>query len=146
MHKKINAKRTLMILALALSGMTLLSGCGSGLTALPDEERYQYINEVKDIADPESAGKITTGGYDTGDGVFSPSSYRVTIEGKDTYNILKERLKEAPENGCQEAADTTYISCKIKQADIKITRKTIDATETKFEIVDTMGGRNSNDK
>jgi len=136
-------KRAIMVLALALSGTALLSGCGGGFTALPDEERYQYINEAKDIAEPESAGKITTGGYDTGDGIFSPSSYRVTIEGKDTYNILKERLKKAPDNGCQESADMTYVSCEIKQADSKITRETVNATRTRFEIVDTMSGRDA---
>jgi hypothetical protein len=139
MHKKINAKRTIMVLALALSGMTLLSGCGGGFTALPDEERYQHINEVKDSVDLDTIGEVTQGGYDAGDGVFSPSHYRVRIEGDTTSFItLKERVTNLPGAECRDAGN--QISCKLGQADILVTKKTEKALQ--FEVVDVYSGRN----
>jgi hypothetical protein len=138
MKTAFHARRTIMVLALTLSGMTLLSGCGGGFTALPDEERYQYVNEIKDAVDLGTVGEVTLGGYDTGDGVFSPSHYTVRIEGDTTsFTTLKERVADLPGVECRDAGN--QISCHLGQADIVVTKITEKAVV--ISITDVYGGR-----
>lgn len=60
--------------AIAIAVMALfLSGCQ--YAPLPKEQRYQFINEVKDAVDLPSAGEIVSESYDKNDGILSPSGY-----------------------------------------------------------------------
>lgn len=60
---------------------------------LPDEKRYQFINEIKDELDYASSGKVTKERYDNNNGVLAPSSFYAEIEGPETFGTLSRRLQ-----------------------------------------------------
>jgi hypothetical protein len=142
-NKKIDAKRTIMVLALALSGITLLSGCGiTSLVPLPDEERYQYINEVVDIVEPTSSGEVIKNGKDAGDGVFSPSSRWLILAGIEPFDVLSERIQKIPNIDCQYLGKEE-IRCRYGRTDVSVTKNFPNEGETYFKVLDTSNGRDS---
>jgi hypothetical protein len=57
--------KSVVTLAIGIGGLFLFNGC-AGLSPLPDEERYQFINQVKDGLDYASAGEVIEERYDNG--------------------------------------------------------------------------------
>jgi hypothetical protein len=115
----------------------------TGLYALPDEERYQFINVIKDGLDYESSGKVLEAGYDTGDGVFATSYFYAEIEGDETFAVLTERLQAIPGVECTALLDY-QTSCHVGQAHTAIVKDdTKPGNIIKLNISDTSGGRHS---
>jgi hypothetical protein len=135
-------KRIVSAIAVGLGGLFLLSGCGQ-YAPLPDEERYQYINQVKDDLDYEDSGKVLKSEYDKGDGVFSPSVFYAEIQGSETYSTLSNELQNLPEVKC-DAASAEQTRCSIGQADVTITK--LDGLDNivALRILDSFSGRNPN--
>lgn len=132
-----------IILLISLGLTTTLSGC-QALSPLPDKERYQFINKVKDDMDYASAGKVIEEHYTKTDGVFNPSAFVVNIQGDNSFDILSERAKKLSNNNCFNSpaptvGDQTY--CSIGQVDITVYRKTSDTDKTLVGISDDLSGR-----
>lgn len=128
-------KGAIAIAVVALS----LSGCGD-LRSLPDEERYQFINQVKDGVDLPSAGEIITQSYDNGDGVFSPSVYQAQLKGDTTYQKLKERIVTLSDvKDC--ITDETETNCKRGHVDIFVGKSRESSGKVFLRITDKYNGR-----
>lgn len=134
-------KRVWGTLAMAVLGMTL-SGCAG---PLPDEQRYQFINHVKDAVDPASAGTITSGGYDDGDGVWASSYYSANIEGESVYETIRDRMTAIPNvRDCSEHEDLgeTMTSCYLGEISFTVSKETQSKSTALFSVLDTSSGRN----
>jgi hypothetical protein len=129
-----------MVLALVLTGITLLSGCGSGIITLPDGERYQYVNEVKNAVELETSGEIVEGYYDNGDGVFSPSTYRAVVKGENSFDTLVTRVEELPGTDCRDA-QPIQLKCTFNHVSISVTRESENSNVVRFSVIDTYNGR-----
>jgi hypothetical protein len=135
-------------LIVALSAVAILSGCtpGKGLTPLPDKERYQFIDEVKDDLDYKSSGKVISEQYDNNDGVFNPSSFVVELQGADSFEILSKRAKNLSHNKCYSSpspATGEQTWCKVGQVSIKVFRENVKTDKVLLSIADSLSGRNS---
>jgi len=124
---------------IGLGGMLVLSGC-TQLSSLPNEERYQYINQVKDELDYAATGQIIKEQYDSGDGVFSPSFFYVEVEGPATFDRLTETSKELATRQCNLLADI-QTKCDVGQVSILISRDSIEDTSITLKITDASNGR-----
>lgn len=127
---------------IVLVGAGVLSGCAQ-LRALPDEERYQFINQVKDDLDYSSAGNIVSERYDEGDGVFSPSFFLANVEGPGAFSILQQRVQSLPGAECQLVRDT-QTRCQVGQIDVSIYRNESKMNMVTLNITDAYNGRDSN--
>lgn len=137
----VKTRQILPIVVVALS----LSGCGQYKT-LPTEKRYQYIDQIKNAVDINSAGAIINGEYDYNSGPLAPSKYRVEIEGKDSYQLLTHRIKELPETkGCIESK--VEFSCHNGQVDIFVTKSgSSESPAAVFELIDLSSGNPADGK
>jgi len=126
--------------AVGLGGVLVLSGCAQ-LTSLPDEERYQYINQVKDDLGYADTGKVVREQYDTGDGVFSPSFFYTEIEGPTTFDRLTETSQELATQQCNLLVDI-QTRCDVGQVSILISRDSLEDTSITLKITDASNGRN----
>ena len=126
--------------AIAIAVMALfLSGCGQ-LKALPDEQRYQFINQVKNELDLASAAEIASESYDNGDGVFSPSVYQAELKGDTAYLKLKERIVNLSEvKDC--ITDEIQTTCRRGQADIFLGKSRESSGKVFLKITDKYNGR-----
>lgn len=127
------------ILGIGLISVTALSLSGCGLIPLPDEERYSRINQIKNAIDLESAGSIIKEEY-SGDGVWSGSSYSVTIRGNDSFKKISSQLLSAVDSPDSCAVTSNSISC-ISNNNPTATMST-DGEITSLNLNDTLGGRN----
>lgn len=135
-----------IILLISLGLTTTLSGCtpGKGFIPLPDKERYQFINKVKDDMDYASAGKVISKTYDNNDGVFNASYFVAHLEGDNSFEVLSERAKKVSDNSCHTSpapavGDQTY--CSVGQVDIKVYRETTETDKVRLSISDPFSGR-----
>lgn len=135
-----------IVLLMSLSLTTVLSGCtpGTGLRPLPDKERYQFINKVKDDMDYASAGKVVEEHYTDTDGVFNASAFVVNIEGDDSFDVLSNRTKELSNGKCYNSpapatGDQTY--CSIGHVKITVYRETSESDKIQLVISDAYSGR-----
>jgi hypothetical protein len=129
------------LIALSLSFSSWL--LNSGFIPLPDEERYQYIDEIKDKLDYESSGEVLKARYDNGDGVFSPSFFMAEVESAEAYAILTERTQSLPNVTCSLTLPI-QTRCDVEGVVIQITN--VDSNHPKsviLEITDTSNGRRS---
>lgn len=126
--------------AIAIAAVALfLSGCGQ-YKALPTEERYQFINQVKDNLNYATAGEVISEELDKGDGVFSPSIFRTELKGKSTYKELNSRIKALPEvKDCRETKE--QIRCKLGQVDIYLNQEENSASSVVLKLTDVFSGR-----
>lgn len=140
----VNSKSKIgIVLLISLGLTTILSGC-QGLMPLPDKERYQFINKVKDDMDYSSAGKASGGHYDNNDGVFNPSYFVVNIKGENSFDVLSERAKKLSHDKCYNSprpavGDQTW--CVVGQVDIKVYRETSETDKILLSISDSFSGR-----
>jgi hypothetical protein len=139
--KSLSFKKRSLLTIILIGSMTLLSGCAfiKNSTALPDKERYHYINAIKDAMELETFGPIVEEGYDTGDGVYSPSSYYANIKGLKAYGPLYKKLQTIPNAECQ-FYDARQTNCTIKQIMVQMTVQTNNTVL--FHVIDKFGGRN----
>ena len=141
MYRTSKIKQVAVAATIGLGGMLVLSGCEQ-LSSLPDEERYKYVNQVKEDLDYASSGEISRERYDTGDGVFSPSFFYSELEGDTSFDILTQRLQSLPDVDC-EALVTEQSRCYIGRVEVKITR--IGVSKTALQITDSSNGRTSDE-
>jgi hypothetical protein len=141
---KISSKirRVASALVIGVGGMILFSSCStlSQFRSLPDEERYQYINQVKEDLDYKSAGEVIKEEYDNNDGIVSPSVFLADLKGEKTFTTLSDRLQALPEVKCDAASDRQTI-CHIGQADITITKIDESNNLVNLKILDSYSGR-----
>lgn len=140
-----NKSKIGIVLLMSLGLTTILSGC-QGLMPLPDKERYQFINKVKDDMDYASAGKVIRETYDNNDGVFNASYFVVRLEGDNSFEILSERAKKVSDDTCHTSpspatGDQTY--CSVGQVDIKVYRENSETDKVRLSISDSFSGRTS---
>lgn len=126
----------------------MLSGCtpGKGLTPLPDKERYQFINAVKDDLDYKSSGKVISEHYDNNDGVFNPSFFVVKLEGAGSFDKLSQKAKELSNNKCHSSPRPTtgeQTWCTIGQVDVTVFRENAQTNRVRLSISDSLSGRMS---
>jgi len=122
---------------MGLGGMLVLSGC-TQLSSLPDEERYQYINQVKEDLNYSETGEVISERYDNGDGVFSPSFFYSELEGDTSFNLLTQKLQTLSNVNC-ETLVTEQTRCSVERIEVKITK--IDVKTTALQITDSSDGR-----
>lgn len=120
----------------------LLTGCIKNIVPLPEKESYQYIYQLEESLDLDSAGRVRTKTYDNGDGVFNIAYLTTTIIGPDAYTILRERLNKLGGEGCQEGTNETSIVCIIGQVHVEMKRTSTDAPSVFIRIEDPYNGRN----
>jgi len=128
--------------AVGLGGVLVLSGCGvlEQAKPLPDKERYQFINEVKDGLRYKEAGEIVSEQYDTADGVFAPSYFYAEVKSEDAFDLLTGKAEELATRQC-DALSPTQTRCSSGQVNIQITRETTEDLSVILEIVDAYSGR-----
>lgn len=141
-----NRYKTGIALVAALSIMAMLSGCtpGKGLTPLPDKERYQFINEVKDDLDYKSTGKVISERYDNNDGVFNPSFFVVELQGAKSFDKLSQKVKKLSNNKCHSSprpATGEQTWCTIGQVSVKVFRENAQTDNVRLSISDSLSGR-----
>lgn len=140
----VNSKSKIgIVLLMSLGLTTILSGC-QGILPLPDKERYQFINKVKDDMDYASAGKIVEEHYTDTDGVFNASAFVVNIEGDDSFDVLSNRIKKMSNDNCFNSpapaiGDQTY--CSIGHVKITVYRETSESDKIQLVISDPSNGR-----
>jgi len=127
-----------MMFILAILGLTVSLGGCTQLSSLPDEERYQYINQAKSKIDYASAGEVTDEGYDNGDGVFESSGFYAKIEGTDAFESLTNQVKMLPDITCQTLVDS-QTRCKLDRISIEINKKPSGTTD--LYLIDSSNGR-----
>jgi hypothetical protein len=135
--------RTVTVIGMGLGEILLFSSCvflPSGVNTLPNEERYQYINQVKNNLNYESSGKVITKEYDNTQGIVSPSYFYAEIKGKQTFTILSDRLQTLPNVKCNLISDE-QSKCSIGQVDITITKVEITEDVVSLQILDSFSGR-----
>lgn len=133
------AIKVLSMTAILVSTLSL-SGCG-GLLPLPDEERYHYIHEIKDELSIESAGKILEESYDTGDGAFSASFLRLSLEGSSAFSKLVEEARQIENSECVPRAEV-HLACYIEGIELTIDKNS-EKDITVVQILDQQSGRRS---
>jgi hypothetical protein len=116
-------------------GVLSLSSC-----ALSDEERYQYVNQVKEDLDYKSTGEVIEERYDKNDGIVSPSYFYAELKGRETFNILSDRLQNLPQANC------TYIGaeqtrCDVNGINVRITKAKESNELLDIKITDSSNGR-----
>jgi hypothetical protein len=128
--------------AVGLGGVLVLSGCGvlEQAKPLPDKERYQFINEVKDGLRYTEAGEVVSEQYDSADGVFAPSYFRAEVKGEDAFDFLTARAEELATRQC-DALSPTKTKCSSGQVDIKLTRDSSEDLFVTVEVIDADSGR-----
>jgi hypothetical protein len=112
----------------------------AGFISLPDEERYQYINSVKDRLDVESAGEVVDASYDSGDGVWVPSVFQAKVRSPDAFAVLSERVQKLPGVNCSRVK-LAYVKCNLRQVDITIIESVDSVDAVLVYITDTSNGR-----
>jgi hypothetical protein len=142
-RKSSKVRRVVATLTIGVGGILLLSSCifvPPGMKALPKEERYQYINQVKDDLDYKTSGKILSEQYDKNEGLISPSYFYAELEGEETFTILSDRVQALPEIKC------TYLGedqarCRVNLVDITITKSPESENLVSFELLDSYSGK-----
>lgn len=129
--------------AIAIAAVALfLSGCQ--YAPLPKEERYQFINEVKDAVDLSSAGEIVSESYDRNEGVLSASGYKAEAKGQGIYETVNKRIQAIP--GIKDCRDNPdQLTCRYGQVDITLSKYPAEE-KVYFMIVDSSSGRTTNGK
>jgi hypothetical protein len=133
--KNSKVKRVAATLAIGIGGILLLSSC-----ALPNQERYQLIDETKENLDYKNTGKVKKERYDNGDGVSSPSFFLAEIEGLNTFETLTAKVKALPNVNCSTLAEE-QTRCKVGQLDVYITQLSPENNIIQLQILDRYSGR-----
>jgi hypothetical protein len=124
-------------LVVVLCGSLLLAGC-SWLERLPDQERYRYVNQVKDDFGYAEAGEVLDEEYG-GKGV---ASFTVQVKGVDAFDVLSTRAQVLAETKCGYRT-TRNISCSVQDMEVTVTPSSIDDNVSVLKITDTRNGRRS---
>jgi hypothetical protein len=127
-----------MTFVLAILGLTVILGGCTQLSSLPDEERYQYINQTKNKIDYASAGEVIDEGYDNGDGVFESSGFYAKVEGTDSFESLTNQVKMLPDVTCQTFVDS-QTRCRLDRVSIEINKNPSGITD--LYLIDSSNGR-----
>jgi hypothetical protein len=124
----------------AIATVLALSGCIKGLTPLPDAERYQYVNQVKEDLDYKAAGEVIKENYDNSDGVFGVSYFEATVKGPEAFDTLRAKLQLLATKPCNPILETS-IGCYVGQVDVALFG---NREQANFRITDANNGRNPN--
>ncbi len=125
-------------MSLALSAS--LSGCLP--KPLPDEERYQYINNVLETIDYQTVGDIVEEEIDDGDGILSPS-YKIIRYGNDgSFEELEKRLK-ASSDTCKGDRKIGQINCSYPHVNVDVFHSGKPNIESYIYITDSSSGRSN---
>jgi hypothetical protein len=138
-------RKIFAVVVLGLVGAFTLSGCWMSNVIeqsqpLPDEERYQFINEAKDGLRYKEAGEVVSEQYDTADGVFAPSYFYAEVKGEDAFDLLTARARELATRQC-DALSPTQTRCSSGQVDIRLTRESTEDLFVTVEVIDGDSGR-----
>ena len=135
-------KKVVVAITLGLIGVSTLGGCGvlEQAKPLPDKERYQFINEVKDGLRYKEAGEVVSEQYDSADGVFAPSYFRAEVKGEDAFDFLTVRAEELATRQC-DTLTSTQTRCSSGQVDIRLTRDSSEDLFVTVEVIDGDSGR-----
>ena len=135
-------KKVVVAIIVGLIGVSTLGGCGvlEQAKPLPDKERYQFINEVKDGLHYTEAGEVVSEQYDTADGVFAPSCFYAEVKGEDAFDLLTGKTEELATRQC-DALSPTQTKCSSGQVDIKLTRDSSEDLFVTVEVIDAYSGR-----
>lgn len=135
-------KKVVVAIIVGLIGVSTLGGCGvlEQAKPLPDKERYQFINEVKDGLRYKEAGEVVSEQYDTADGVFAPSYFYAEVKSEDAFDFLTARAEELATRQC-DALSPTKTKCSSGQVDIKLTRDSSEDLFVTVEVIDAYSGR-----
>ncbi len=119
-----------------------LSGCG--FRALPDEERYQYIDNVLETIDYKTVGNIVEEKIDDGDGILSPSYKKVYYGSDGSFKELEKRLKIGSDT-CKGNQEIGQITCSYPYVSVRVFYNKNINTGLGFEsvifITDSSSGR-----
>jgi hypothetical protein len=135
-------KKALLGGVVALTSMAVLSGCSvlGQFQHVPAAERHKNIDVVKEELDYSSTGKIITKGYDTSDGVSSPSFFHAVMQGDKTFDILSTRIRALKDvDNCRVIPDKE-LSCYSGQVQVSVTKQP-EKGNVFLELVDRYSGR-----
>lgn len=144
--KNIKTKRMVIASSLTIVLSLLLSSCSS--FPLPDHLRYKRINAVVNEIDYQKSGEVLNERYDSGDGVFSPSFFRVDISGDvGTYDFLKKEILKIENITCDGFNGEGYMNCKLGEIDIDINlNNEKNNPSVTLVVTDVYGGREEKDE
>lgn len=111
--------------------------------AVPKAQRYKNIEAVKEQIDYKNLGTILKEEYDTGDGVFSPSYFKVIISGDaDTFEELEHQFRSIKYSSCTGGGESLYLQCNVATVSVNLAGgNNSPETEVTFQITDSMNGR-----
>jgi hypothetical protein len=115
-------RRLATVLALGAGGMLLLSGCTNidSFIPLPEEQRYQLINQIKDEIDYKDAGEIIEERYYDGGGVLAESGFRLEAKGNGTFKALSDEVLDLPNIECTHESNFQTL-CSLKGIYVEVT-------------------------
>lgn len=132
------------IIGLLGVGTILLTGLTS--CALPDEQRYHYIDKVLSDIDYQNIGTIISEEKDNGDGVFAPSFKRIMYKSPETFEKIAKKLAEPDDTNIYE--DCEYRNSEQEQMKCSYYGNSVSVvkneTTTFLQITDSTSGKKSN--
>lgn len=117
---------------------TSLSGCMP--KPLPDEERYQYIDNVLKTIDYQTVGNIVEEEVDDGDGILSPSYKIIRYGNSGAFEELEKRLKSSSDT-CRGNREIGQINCSYPRVNVDAFYSKKTNIESYIYITDGSSGR-----
>jgi hypothetical protein len=135
-------RKIFAVVILGLAGAFTLSGCGvlEQAKPLPDEKRYQRINDIKDNLTLTEVGEVVIERYDHGDGVFSPSFILTEVKGEDAFNKLTKSVKKMATRPCSPLTET-QTRCDVDVVEVYLWKESVDGSSVSVKITDAYNGR-----
>lgn len=136
-------KKILGIGLISISALSL-SGC-EGLLPLPDEQRYQNVDELWEELEISSIGTVLSDTYGGGDGTFGQSTRNAEIQGVDSLSLLEAKLLSIEDIDCNTGSSPAqcYLPGGIVSIDFSENDE-LDPPVVSIRISDSSNGKENN--
>lgn len=93
----------------------------SELTPLSFEDRHQFVNQVKDKLEVDTAGEIVSETY-KGDGFLGGSYLYVDYEGEESFEVLSKRAQAISDKPCivRDGIPEGSVECTLGQVEFSV--------------------------
>lgn len=131
-------KRILGLLGVGAILLTSITGC-----ALPEKERYQYIDRVLSDIDYQNIGTIISEEKDDGDGIFAPSFKTLRYDDPNVFEEIAKKLADPEDTVIYEDceyrnSEQTQMNCSYYGTVVSLVKT---ETTTFLDISDSSSGR-----
>ena len=143
MKNKLDFKKAVITVISGLSLTLVLTSCGI-VSPLSDEEKFKNINQITDVIQYETAGKVIKEERDSSGTTLEPTNLIVYLEGEAPFGILEEKISQISGIDCSRDTESKALACSLEQVSIMLTVQTNNEEGTSYTdltISDPKSGR-----